>query len=157
MACGGGGYRSDQYNKRNGEDTDYLLRNSFGLGLNPNGEITPSSRKCRKYSGQYPDFTPVLSSLSETSSGIDEYKKVVITGENFMPNGTTQVQFGSYGVVPTTYYGSGMMSFVVPQGLLPAIYAVQVINIYNNHFSLRTPQHQAGKKNYSQVIHYQIY
>ena len=90
-----------------------------------------SSTPCRKYNYNYPNLSPVITSLSLYSSVKGEYTVVYVTGINFQIGGITTVSFGPYKNIPVTFYGSLNISFVVPAKALIGIYVVQVfINIY---------------------------
>lgn len=97
-----------------------------------------------------PSFTPILSHLSTQSSLSDEYTLVYVYGSNFLPNGTTYIQFGSY-ALPVTYYSSFAISFVVPLYLPPNTYFVYAINIYNGNFSLPVNTSYPSNSNISNI------
>jgi hypothetical protein len=96
---------------------------------------TKSSVKCRKYKSFYPSLTPIIYGFSTYSSAKNTYTVVYVTGTNFLPDGTTTVQFGSYTNLPVVYYGSFNISFVVPIPLTPATYKVYVTNNTNSNFN----------------------
>lgn len=112
--------------------------------------------RCRKYRGFYPSFTPIINSLSTYTSKKRAYSKVFITGENFLPNGTTTVNFGSYKNIPVTYYSSFNISFVVPPDAWNGDYEVVVSNLYNDNFSPPVKYTYAGNPNNSAPVLYTI-
>jgi len=148
MACAGKGYGTNP-------SSDQYLYSQFYT--NQTISITPkTSRKCRKFNGFYPSFTPILSGLSVDTSPAGTYSLVYITGSNFLPNNTTFIKFGSYGYLPVIYYSSFNLSFVVPSNAISGNYAVQVVNLYNGNFSPPTNQSYNGNLNYSASINYTI-
>lgn len=150
MSCAGKGYGTAR------QSSNEYLYSQFLSSISLTTGALLSSRKCRKYKGFYPSFTPILGSLSVTSSVSGEYKNVFVTGSNFLPNGTTTVQFGSYGFVPINYYSSFNLSFVVPLSVVPGNYKVQVVNLYNGNFSPSVNQSYPGNSNFSNSITYTI-
>jgi hypothetical protein len=97
------------------------------------------SKKCNKYKSFYPDLTPVVYSFSTYSSSRNTYTVVNVIGKNFLPDGTTAVQFGSYTNIPIIYYSSFNISFVVPTppsaNTYPETYTVYVTLNTNSNFS----------------------
>jgi hypothetical protein len=154
MSCAGRGYGS----KRQSNEYLYAQFISYGLITAAVEYINPrSTRKCRRLDkGFYPSFTPELSSLSVTTSNSGVYSLVYINGSNFLPNGTTFVQFGSLGYLPVTYYSSFNLSFVVPLNATSGIYPVKVVNLYNGNFSPQINQSYSGNLNFSKAINYNI-
>jgi len=149
MSCAGKGYGT------NPQSNAYLNAQFFSSIVTTS--VTPkTTRKCRQFNGFYPSFTPVLSSLSVTTSASGAYSLVYVSGSNFLPNGTTFIKIGNYDLLPVTYYSSFNISFVVPTSLTPGIYSVQVINIYNGNFSPQVNQSYAGNFNYSNSLTYII-
>jgi hypothetical protein len=149
MSCAGKGYGTGP------QSNDYLYSHfdSFGTVL----QSSKSARKCRRLrTGFYPSFTPSLYNLSITTSTSGAYSHVYINGSNFLPNGTTFIQFGNMGYIPATYYSSFNLSFVVPLNALQGDYPVKVVNLYNGNFSLVVNQSYAGNVNYSEPIIYTI-
>ena len=120
---------------------------------NPNYK---TGRKCRKFNDFLPSFTPRLDNLSVTSSSAGDYSLVYVNGSNFLPNGTTFIQFGNLGYLPVTYYSSFNLSFVVPLNAVSGNYPVKVVNLYNGNFSPSVNQSYAGNLNFSQPITYTI-
>lgn len=137
MSCAGKGYGT------NTSSNDYLNAQFYSSIVTTS--VTPTTtRKCRKYSGFYPSFAPVLDTLSITSASSDSYNLVYVTGRNFLPNNTTFVKFGVDHCLPITYYSSFNISFVIPQHLHKGDYYVQVVNLYNNNFSPQVNQSYPG-------------
>jgi hypothetical protein len=152
MSCAGKGYGT---NKRSYE---YLYAQFFSSkSLSNNASYVKSTRNCRRLDrGFYPSFTPILSNLSVTTSAVGAYSIVYVNGSNFLPNGTTFVQFGSLGYLPVTYYGSFNLSFVVPLNAIADNYVVKVVNLYNGNFSPEVNQSYPGNLNFSNSITYII-
>ena len=157
MSCAGKGYG------KNPQSNDYLINQFISAGLIPTsisqGSINKiaSTRKCRKYNNAFfPSFTPELLSLSVITSISGVYSLVYVYGSNFLPNGTTFIQFGKLGFIPVTYYSSFELSFVVPLNALAGDYPVKVVNLYNGNFSPQINQSYAGNLNFSQPINYTI-
>ena len=96
---------------------------------------TTVSSRCRKYKGFYPSFTPEIGNMSITTSVAGNYSFVSIHGRNFLPNGTTYVNFGNYTNIPVTYSSSYNIAFVVPLNAPTGYYNVVVINTYNSNYS----------------------
>ena len=109
-----------------------------------------SSSSCKKNKGSLPSFTPVLLSLSVTTSNFGEYSLVYVNGSNFLPNGVTFIQFGQFGYLPVTYYSSNNLSFIVPINARPGNYNVKVVNLYNGNFSPQINQSYIGNLNFSE-------
>ncbi len=150
MSCAGKGYGT------NPQSNNYLNAQFFSSIVN--NSVTPTStRNCRQIvKGFYPSFTPLLSSLSVTSSVTGAYSNVHVTGSNFLPYGTTFIKFGNFGYLPALYYGSFNLSFVVPINAPPGNYNVQIVNLYNGNFSPPINQSYPGNLNYSNSITYII-
>lgn len=134
-----------------GISLDYSIYIDFINNRNRNKSIT-----CVRNKGFLPSFTPNLFSLSVTTSGSGAYSLVYVNGSNFLPNGTTFIQFGGLGYLPVTYYSSFNLSFVVPLNAIPGIYSVKVVNLYNGNFSPPVNQSYSGNLNYSNSINYTI-
>lgn len=157
MSCAGKGYGT------NPQSNEYLYAHFISSGLIstsiPNGIYNKarSARNCRRLNrGFYPSFTPELSNLSVTTSAAGAYSLVYVNGSNFLPNGTTFIQFGNLGYLPVTYYSSFYLSFVVPLNAVQGNYSVKVVNLYNGNFSPPVNQSYAGNLNFSQPITYTI-
>lgn len=158
MSCAGKGYGTNPQSNAylTAQFNSSYLISSLGSQTVDVSDPQKTSRKCRKYQGFYPSFTPILGSLSVTSSASGNYSLVYIDGSNFLPNGTTFVKFGGWADCPVTFYSSFNISFVVPQGAPSGSYDVQVVNIYNGNFSPQINQSYAGNLNYSNSITYMI-
>ena len=118
-------------------------KNTSGFGNNPqyaeyidllNNKKLNKSINCKGNKGFLPSFTPILSNLSVTTSSSGAYSLVYVYGSNFLPNGTTFIQFGTI-FLPVIYYNSFNLSFVVPTSALAGNYNVKVVNLYNGNFS----------------------
>jgi hypothetical protein len=120
--------------------------------------VTTLINRCLKYKGFLPSFTPVINSLSVTTSTAGIYSLVHINGLNFLPpcSGTTYVNFGTFTQLPITFYSSFNISFVVPLNIIAGNYSVVVVNIYNGNFSPAVNQSFSGIPNYSNSITYTI-
>ena len=84
------------------KDTNLQVRDQFGNLIAP---IVQRISKCKGKKSFYPSFTPVIDSISVTSSVAGVYTFVQITGSNFLPpcNGNTYVNFGSFTQIPITF------------------------------------------------------
>ena len=149
MSCAGKGYGT-------APQSNSYLNSQFYSSITTNNIYQKASRKCRKFKGFYPSFTPSLNNLSVTTSLVGNYTEVYINGSNFLPNGTTFIKFGNYGYLPATYYSSFNLSFVVPLNAIPGNYSVKVVNLYNGNFSPPVNQSYSGNLNYSNSINYTI-
>jgi hypothetical protein len=92
-------------------------------------------KQCKLAKGFLPSFTPEIYSLSVDTSLAGAYSFVGINGKNFLPNGITTVNFGSYKNIPVTYSSSFSIAFVVPLPAPAGNYNVVVINTYNSNYS----------------------
>ena len=117
---------------------------------------TTISSRCRKYKGFYPSFTPEIGNMSTTTSVAGNYSFVSIHGLNFLPNGTTYVNFGMYTNIPVTYGSSFNIAFVVPTNAPIGNYNVVVVNVYSDNFSPPVNQSYPGTLNYSTPIVYTL-
>jgi len=115
-------------------------------------------KNCRKYNGFYPNFNPVITSLSVMTSEAGVYSLVYINGTNFLPNGNTYVNFGKVQNIPVSYYSSTNISFVVPTTQIQKAgsYSVIVVNIYNGSYGFSMKHPGAGSLSYSNPISYTI-
>ncbi len=148
MSCAGKGYGL------NPQSDNHLIAH---FSSNSNTTTTPNStRKCRKFQGFYPSFVPTIERISISSSKSNVYSEVHILGTNFLPNNTTFIKFGNYGYLPATYYTSFNISFIVPLNANLGNYYIQVVNIYNNNFSLPVNQTSPGNLNLSNSVLYII-
>jgi hypothetical protein len=119
-------------------------------------ETNPYYKICNK--GFYPTFTPVIDSLSVTTSVAGVYTIVYIYGNNFQAPciGTTYVNFGSFKRLPITYFSTTCISFVVPLDATPGNYSVVAVSIYNGNFSKAVNNTYPGILNYSNSVIYTI-
>ena len=97
--------------------------------------INNVKKNCKLAKGFLPSFTPEIYSLSVDTSLAGAYSFVGITGTNFLPNGITTVNFGTYKNIPVTYSSSSNIAFVVPFNASAGNYNVVVINTYNSNYS----------------------
>ena len=132
-------------------------RAQFYSNLTQNNPFYTQS-KCRKITSKYPSFTPLIFSLSMTSSVKGSYSVVYINGSNFLPPciGNTYVNFGQYLNLPITYFSSGYISFTVPLNAKVGQYSVVVVNVYNGNFSPQVNTSYAGDLNISNSEIYTI-
>jgi hypothetical protein len=83
--------------------------------------------------GFLPNIKPIIYGLSTYTSKISAYTVVYISGQNFLPFGTTTVTFGPLRNIPVTYYSSRNISFTLPQTtsniLALGTYSVQVTSV----------------------------
>jgi len=86
---------------------------------------------CRTYKGFYPNITPIIYNLSQDTSPQGDYALVYITGNNFLLDGMTRVNFGSYTSLPVTFFSSVTLSFIVPAGAPVGVYSVRVTTVDN--------------------------
>ena len=114
------------------------------------------AKNCKLSKGFLPSFTPEIYSLSVPSSTAGAYSNVLITGKNFLPNGTTYVNFGTYTNIPVSYYGSNNISFVVPSNALPGVYDVIVVNNYTSNFGSTINNFYNSNLNYSNSVPYTL-
>lgn len=86
-------------------------------------------RKCQTIRrGKYPNITPVINSLSQDSSQAGKYVVVYIDGYNYLPFGTTTLNFGTYKNIPLIYLSSFNLAFEVPL-LSPGTYNIQLATV----------------------------
>jgi len=111
-------------------------------------------KNCKLARSILPSFTPVIYSLSVYTSKAGSYSNVVITGQNFLPNGTTNVNFGNFTNIPVNYLGSFSISFVVPSNARIGSYNVIVVNNYNSNFSSNINNFYNQNLNYSNSLPY---
>jgi len=134
-----------------GDNPDYTAYIDFINNRNRN-----KSTACARNKGFLPSFTPILDGLSVTTSASGAYSLVYVNGSNFLPSGTTFIQFGGLGYLPVTYYSSFNLSFIVPLNAIAGNYAVKVVNLYNGNFSQPVNQSYPGNLNFSNSITYTI-
>jgi hypothetical protein len=120
--------------------------------------IIPKNIRKIPYNNSYPNFNPVINSLSVTSSLAGAYSLVYIDGSNFFPpsNGITYVNFGNYTNLPIIFYSSFNISFVVPVKAVAGNYNVIAVNIYNGNFSPQVNTSYQGIPNYSNSYVYTL-
>jgi len=117
--------------------------------------IISNKLTCTQYRNFTPSFTPIINSLSVTSSNSGDYSLVNIIGLNFLPNGTTYINFGdNYTNIPVTYYSSFNISFIVPQDAPAGVYNVVAVNIYNGNFGPPVKYSYPANLNYSNPTTY---
>ncbi len=83
-----------------------------------------------KYQNFYPNTSPIIYNLSQSSSQSENYTILYIYGLNFLYNSTT-VTFGTITNIPVNFYTSNDISFSIPINSLPGSYSVQVVTIPN--------------------------
>ena len=93
-----------------------------------------SSLSCRVASNVLPDITPIINSLSPTSSIQGVYTIIYLYGYNFGNKdsriGTSVVNFGSsYTKLPISFYSAQEISFVVPSNAPTGTYEITVSNL----------------------------
>lgn len=127
------------------------------IGSQPNTNVT-LARKCRRPVATYPQFAPIINTLSVTQSVQGVYSVVYINGLNFLPPcyGTTYVNFGQYTNIPIVFYSSSSLSFIVPIKATIGSYNVTLVNIYNGNYSPEVNNSYRGKLNYSGSVTYTI-
>ena len=113
-------------------------------------------KKCELAKGFLPSFTPEIYSLSVDTSLAGAHSFVGINGSNFLPNGITTVNFGTYKNIPVTYSSSFNISFLVPRSLPPGNYNVVVINTYNSNYSSNINNFYNQNTNYSNSMIYTL-
>jgi hypothetical protein len=113
-------------------------------------------RNCKLSKGFLPSFKPEIYSLSVYTSLSGAYSNVVIIGQNFLPNGTTYVNFGSFKNIPVSYFSSSNISFVVPTNAGIGSYDVIVVNNYNSNFSANITTIYNQNLNFSNSIPYTL-
>ena len=92
-------------------------------------------RNCKLVKGFLPSFKPEIYNLSVNTSLSGAYSNVLITGQNFLPNGSTYVNFGDFKNIPVIYFSSFNISFVVPTNAPIGSYNVILVNNYNSNYS----------------------
>ena len=107
------------------------------------------AKKCKLSQGFLPSFTPEIYSISKITSAAGAYSVVFIIGKNFLPNGTTYVNFGGYQNISVSYYSSNNISFVVPINAIIGPYDIIVVNNYSSNFSANINNFYNNNLNYS--------
>ena len=118
--------------------------------------INNVKKNCKQAKGFLPSFTPEIYSLSVDTSLASAYSFVGINGKNFLPNGITTVNFGSYKNIPVTYSSSFSIAFVVPSAAPVGNYNVVVINTYNSNYSPNINNFYNQNTNYSNSMMYTL-
>ena len=113
-------------------------------------------KNCKLSKGFLPSFTPEIYSLSVYDSSAGAYSNVLISGKNFLPNGTTYVNFGTYTNISVSYYGSNNISFVVPGNAIIGLYDVIVVNNYTSNFGSSINNFYNSNLNYSNSVPYTL-
>ena len=114
------------------------------------------AKKCKLAKGFLPSFTPEIYTLSVYTSLASAYSFVSITGNNFLPNGTTYVNFGNFKNIHVTYMSSINISFVVPTNAPICSYNVVVVNNYSSNFSPNINNFFNQNLNFSNNIGYTL-
>ena len=113
-------------------------------------------KKCKLAKGFLPSFTPEIYSLSVDTSLAGAYSFVGINGKNFLPNGITTVNFGTYKNIQVSYFSSFSIAFVVPSTAPVGNYNVVVINTYNSNYSPNINNFYNQNTNYSNSMIYTL-
>jgi hypothetical protein len=113
-------------------------------------------KKCKLAKGFLPSFTPEIYSLSVYTSLSSVYSNVLIDGKNFLPNGTTYVNFGNFTNIPVSYFSSFSISFVVPANAPIGSYNVVVVNNYNSNYSANINTIYNQNLNFSNSVTYTL-
>ena len=115
------------------------------------------AKKCKLSQGFLPSFTPEIYSISKDDSAAGAYSVVFIVGKNFLPNGTTYVNFGNdYQNISVSYYGSNNIAFVVPPNATAGYYNIVVVNNYTSNFGSRINNFYNTNLNYSNSVSYTL-
>jgi hypothetical protein len=107
------------------------------------------AKKCKLSQGFLPSFTPEIYNISKNTSTAGAYSVVFIVGKNFLPNGTTYVNFGTYQNISVSYFSSNNISFVVPANAIIGSYNIIVVNNYSSNFSANINNFYNSNLNYS--------
>ena len=107
------------------------------------------AKKCKLSQGFLPSFTPEIYNISKNTSTSGTYSVVFIIGKNFLPNGTTYVNFGSYQNIPVSYFSSFNISFVIPVNAIIGSYNIVVVNNYTSNFGSHINNFYNSNLNYS--------
>jgi hypothetical protein len=127
----------------------FVIQNVSSLTANTTQDF------CRKYSGFYPSFTPVINSLSVIDCSFGVYTLVYVYGTNFLQN-NTYIQFGSFTNLSVIFYNSTTISFVIPYKAGKGTYNVIAINKYNGNFSPSINSSYSGNLCYSNLVTFTI-
>jgi hypothetical protein len=113
-------------------------------------------KKCKLTKSILPSFKPEIYSLSVYTSLSGAYSNVFVSGKNFLPNGTTYVNFGNFTNIPVSYFGSFSISFVVPANSEIGSYNVVVVNNYTSNYSANLNNIYNQNLNFSNSITYTL-
>lgn len=111
---------------------------------------------CKKNKKKIPDLKPYISSLSQYSSPYNSYIKVYVTGENFLPNGLTSVDFGNIQNININYVNSNSLYFELYNVVFPGVYNILVKNTWNLNAKNPTANTINGLSIKSNVVQYTI-
>ena len=111
-------------------------------------------KKCKLTKSFLPSFKPEIYSLSVYTSLSGAYSNVFIIGKNFLPNGTTYVNFGNFTNIPVSYFSSFSISFVVPVNAPIGSNNVVVVNNYTSNYSANINNIYNQNLNFSNIIKY---
>jgi hypothetical protein len=88
---------------------------------------------CKRYSGYYPNTTPIISGLSDYYSTAGVYKVVYIYGNNFYPNDVTTLNIigpnKTYEDYPFIYFNNKCLSFSIPGDAFQGFYEIQIKSV----------------------------
>ncbi len=88
---------------------------------------------CKKYSGYYPDTTPIITGLSISSSHPGKYQVVYVYGNNFYPNDVTTLDIigpnTTYENYQFIYFNNKRISFQVPSDAYQGEYYIRLKNV----------------------------
>jgi len=111
---------------------------------------------CKKYKKIVPNLKPYISTLSQYSSPYNSYIKVYISGENFLPNGLTTLDFGNIQNIHVKYINSNSIYFEIYNLLFPGVYNILVKNTWNLNAKNTTANIINGFSIKSNVVQYTI-
>ena len=113
-------------------------------------------RRCKLSKSILPSFKPEIYNFSVYTSLSGAYSNVLINGKNFLPNGTTYVNFGNFTNIPVSYLSSFSISFVVPANAAIGTYNVVVVNNYSSNYSANINNIYNQNLNFSNTIMYTL-
>ena len=113
-------------------------------------------KNCNLTKSFLPSFKPEIYSLSVYTSLSGAYSNVLISGKNFLPNGTTYVNFGNFTNIPVSYFSSFNISFVVPTNATIGSYNVVVVNNYTSNYSANINIIYNENLNFSNSVTYKL-
>ena len=111
-------------------------------------------KNCKLTKSILPSFKPEIYNLSVYTSLSGAYSNVFISVKNFLPNGTTYVNFGNFTNIPVSYFGSFNISFVVPANAPIGSYNIVVVNNYTSNYSANLNNIYNQNLNFSNSITY---